>query len=128
MKIIFVISFACLCAFASCKKEINNDVVQKSSAGSNAAAAITSVKSSYWDSVFTRYGNGWTDGDGAISYKLPDGRVMWLWGDSFLDTVYPDRHRPVVGFIHNQVTTMNLTGGNFTTYYGGTKKNPLPYF
>jgi hypothetical protein len=23
---------------------------------------------------------------------------------------------------------MDMNGGNFTTYYGGTKKNPLPYF
>jgi hypothetical protein len=26
------------------------------------------------------------------------------------------------------MTTMNLQGGNFTTYYSGTKQNPLPYF
>ncbi|MEP6467693.1 MAG: DUF5005 domain-containing protein, partial [Parafilimonas sp.] len=115
-----------LIAIASCKKEaITNR--QNSSAVSNAGAVTTTI-SNYWDSVFTRYGNGWTGGDGAISYHLPDGRVMWLWGDSFLDTVYQNRHRPVVGFIHNQLTTMDMNGGNFTTYYGGTKKNPKPYF
>lgn len=114
---------------ASCKKEITQSTNSANSAtSSNATIGITATISTYWDSVFTRYGNGWTGGDGAMSYKLPDDRVMWLWGDSFLDTVYPDRHRPVVGFIHNQVTTMDLTGGNFTTYYGGTKQNPLPYF
>jgi hypothetical protein len=53
---------------------------------------------------------------------------MWLWGDSFLDTVYEDRSRPFVGFIHNQITTTDADGGNFTTYYAGTKKNPKPYF
>ena len=94
------------------------------SAAITGAKAANSVEAVYWDSVFTRYGNGWTGGDGAISYKLPDGRSLWLWGDSFLDTVYPDRHRPVVGFIHNQVTTMDADGGNFKTYYGGTKQNP----
>jgi hypothetical protein len=124
-KICFVL--LCFSLLASCKKEMHESV-QQASAVSNAVAAITTTGAGYWDSVFTRYGNGWTGGDVAVSYKLPDGRVMWLWGDSFLDTVYNDRHRPVVGFIHNQVTTMNINGGNFTTYYGGTKKNPLPYF
>ncbi len=123
----FCFTALCLLLLASCKKE-SLVKVQDASAVSNAVAAITTTEATYWDSVFTRYGNGWTGGDVAVSYKLPDGRVMWLWGDSFLDTVYQDRHRPVVGFIHNQVTTMNINGGNFTTYYSGTKSNPLPYF
>jgi hypothetical protein len=122
----FCFSVFCLCALISCKKEslVN---VQPPGADSTATAVITTTEAAYWDSVFTRYGNGWTGGDAAISYKLPDGRIMWLWGDSFLDTVYQDRHRPAVGFIHNQVTTMNGSGGNFTTYYGGTKNSPSPY-
>lgn len=116
-----------ICCIASCKKESFTNV-QNSSVTSNAVAAITTTEATYWDSVFTRYGNGWTGGDGAISYKLPDNRIMWLWGDSFLDTVYPDRHRPVVGFIHNQLTTMDINGGNFKTYYSGSKKLPKPFF
>ncbi|MEP6845228.1 MAG: DUF5005 domain-containing protein [Panacibacter sp.] len=129
MKNFFTISL-CLLLFTSCKKEFAPSQAAGSdiSSASNTMAAISSTKATYWDSVFTRYGNGWTGGDAAISYKLPDGRVMWLWGDSFLDTVYPDRHRPIIGFIHNQMTTMNLQGANFTTYYGGTTQNPLPYF
>lgn len=116
--------------FASCKKEFTATSVDSvnSTVTSNATAALTAVKATYWDSVFTRFGGGWTGGDVAVSYKLPDNRVMWLWGDSFLDTVYPDRHRPIIGFIHNQVTTMNLQGGDFVTYYGGTKQAPQPYF
>ena len=117
----------CLYTFIACKKDSFTNI-QNSVAASNAVSAITTTEATYWDSVFTRYGNGWTGGDGAISYKLPDGRVMWLWGDSFLDTVYPDRHRPVIGFIHNQLTTMDMNGSNFITYYNGTKKNPKPYF
>ena len=115
-----------LIAFASCKKDA---LTNRETANTiSNASVVTSTISNYWDSVFTRYGNGWTGGDGAISYHLPDGRVMWLWGDSFLDTVYADRHRPVIGFIHNQLTTTDINGGNFKTYYGGTKKNPKPYF
>lgn len=124
----YLILTSLLLAFAACKKEIEPVQATKVSTASNAVAALSAEKAVYWDSVFTRYGDGWTGGDGAISYRLPDGRVMWLWGDSFLDTVYPDRRRPIIGFIHNQLTTMDLQGGNFTTYHGGTKQSPLPYF
>lgn len=118
---------AILCIAGACRKEPIKNSIDASSI-SDATTAVTTTKAAYWDSVFTRYGNGWTGGDVAASYKLPDGRVIWLWGDSFLDTVYANRQRPVVGFIHNQVTTMNTSGGDFATYYGGTKRNPLPYF
>src|SRR5205809_1116463 len=89
-----------LTLFASCKKEFTTTSASTMVA-SNATTALTAEVATYWDSVFTRYGGGWTGGDVAVSYKLPDNRAMWLWGDSFLDTVYPDRHRPIIGFIHN---------------------------
>jgi hypothetical protein len=113
--------------FFSCKKEIEVNAI-RSDASNNLATPITSVKASYWDSVFTRYGGGWTGGDQAVSYKLPDGRFLWLFGDSFVDTVYPNRKRPITGFIHNTMVTMDAAGGNFTTYKKGTAKNPQPYF
>ncbi len=129
MKNLFIL-FVISALLPSCKKDlnqINNNSINASSVA-NAASDITTTKAIYWDSVFTRYGGGWTGGDAAVSYPLPDGRVMWLWGDSFLDTVYPDRHRPIIGFIHNQIVTTNLEGGEFTTYYGGIKRLPKPFF
>src|SRR6478609_2161514 len=106
----FCYTAACLFILFSCKKEAITNDHQNAVSISNAAIIMT-TEALYWDSVFTRYGNGWTGGDGAISYRLPDGRVLWLWGDSFLDTVYADRHRPVIGFIHNQITTTDINGG-----------------
>ena len=35
---------------------------------------------------FFRRTNGWVAGDGAMSIPLSDGRVLWLFGDSFVDT------------------------------------------
>ena len=32
------------------------------------------------------------------------------------------------GFIHNQMVTTDSLGGNFTTYFGGTKAAPKAYF
>jgi hypothetical protein len=44
---------------------------------------------SLWDDMFKRTGvqsspRGWTGGDGAVSALLPNGRVFWIFGDSYL--------------------------------------------
>jgi hypothetical protein len=31
----------------------------------------------------------WTGGDGAHSVRLPDGRVVWMFGDTYLGRIYP---------------------------------------
>ena len=130
MKKIYIVLAAAV-IMASCRKDINAqnaDTASSSQALGLKTAAISTTEATYFDSVFTRYGGGWTGGDAAVSYKLPDGRSLWLFGDSFLDTVYPNRTRPPVPFIHNTMVTMDANGGNFKTYYVGTPENPLPYF
>ena len=114
-------------SFASCRKEIDNSSQLTTSNNEQITGSIIATPATNFDSLFTRFGNGWTGGDGASSHVLPDGRSMWLFGDSYLDTVYPDRTRPLIGFIHNTVVLTDRAGG-FTTLYGGTKQAPLPYF
>ncbi len=127
-KIFFVLVATVL--MVSCRKDFaaNSTAASSSQALGLKTADISTTEATYFDSVFTRYGSGWTGGDQAVSYKLPDGRVLWLFGDSFLDTVYPNRTRPFVPFIHNTMVTMDTAGGSFKTYHGGTDQNPLPYF
>lgn len=38
---------------------------------------------SAWTEYFRRNSGGWTAGDATISIPLPDGRVIWLFGDSY---------------------------------------------
>jgi hypothetical protein len=38
---------------------------------------------STWTTYFRRNSGGWTAGDATISVPLPDGRVIWLFGDSY---------------------------------------------
>lgn len=49
------------------------------------------------DSLFNRYflprGEGYTGGDGTYSVLLPDGRTIWIWGDTFLGNVTEDNRR-----------------------------------
>ena len=54
-------------------------------------AGVNAVPATPFNKLFTRYGDGWTGGDAVYSVPLPDGRIIWAFGDSFLDTVYPDR-------------------------------------
>ncbi|HEY2727629.1 MAG TPA: hypothetical protein VGI61_10685, partial [Parafilimonas sp.] len=114
--------FGILCLLCTaCKKENNDAPVQPPKAN------ITAEPATYFDSLFTRFKAGeWTGGDVASSQLLPDGRSLWLFGDSFTDTVYPDRHRPYDYFIHNSIVLTDSK--NFTTLYNGTAANPQPFF
>jgi len=115
----------------ACQKNAGNDSSNKLIA-QNAiqnANGVTATTAGYFDSLFTRYNAGqWTGGDVANSYKLANGNSFWLFGDSFVDTVYPDRHRPFDAFIHNTIVLTDANRNFVTTLYGGTPKNPKPFF
>ncbi|MEZ5360512.1 MAG: hypothetical protein R3F48_16990 [Candidatus Zixiibacteriota bacterium] len=75
--------------------------------------------------LFTRYGGGWTGGNGGYSIPLPDGRTLWLFGTSFLDTVYSDRTRPAdAKYVRNCFVITD--GSDFETLHKGTPEDPLP--
>ena len=52
------------------------------------------VPDRFYNDLFTRRNGGWTGGDGTRSVALPDGRILWLFGDTFLGTIRPERSRP----------------------------------
>lgn len=127
----FVPFLSIILLIASCKKDFNN-IVNNAASVENSTQKITKITATpadYFDSLFTRYNAGeWTGGDVASSYKLPDGNSFWLFGDSFVDTVYADRHRPYDAFIHNSIVLTDANKNFVTTLYGGTAKNPKPFF
>ncbi|HET8962926.1 MAG TPA: DUF5005 domain-containing protein [Chitinophagales bacterium] len=75
-----------------------------------------------FNNFFTRYGNGWTGGDATYSCLLPDGRTVWMFGDSFLDTVHADRSRPPSGLVRN--VFMIQKGKKFKTLVSGSIDEP----
>jgi hypothetical protein len=83
------------------------------------------------DKVFTEMFNrnccGYTGGDGTISVPLPDGRVVWLFGDTFYGKVYPDnsRERTKPVFIRNSVVVQD--GDSVVTLYQGTPEHPASF-
>jgi len=78
------------------------------------------------DSLFSRYGGGWTGADATYSIKLSNGQTAWLFGDTFLGTVNPDGSRPGgIPFLNN--TIVLTRGASFNTLYGGTEEQPTAF-
>lgn len=79
-----------------------------------------------FNQLFTRFGNGWTGGDGTLSIRLPDGHTLWLFGDTFLGHVRPDGSRPLDSpLIRNCLVVQD--GENLVTRHGGTPSDPVAF-
>ncbi|KOT56541.1 MULTISPECIES: DUF4185 domain-containing protein [Streptomyces] len=93
---------------------------------------------------FTRYGNDntrvddWTAGDGTHSVRLPDGRTLWIFSDTFTDRVQPppnpfgqphhwrssDTGR-TPALIHNSLVVMDRSGHLERTLTGAGGSGPF---
>lgn len=77
----------------------------------------------YHDSTFTEYfrlnSGGWTAGDATLSVPLPDGRVIWLFGDSYIVDVDTNNNTlPCLFQIRNCMVVQDSEDlSNMTTYY-----------
>jgi hypothetical protein len=89
-----------------------------------ASNAVETQTATFYKNLFNTYGDGWTGGDGAYSIQLPDGRILWTFGDSFLGTVNPDYTR--TGPLVNNLFVIQ-DGNEITTLQGGTEENPEAY-
>ncbi len=81
----------------------------------------TSIGQSYLDTTFTNYfkrgGNGWNAGDGTSSVALPDGRTLWMFGDSHVDQgVNDDNELPCLFNARNSIMVQDQAN-NFSSYY-----------
>ncbi|MFG1764909.1 fibronectin type III domain-containing protein [Micromonospora parva] len=79
------------------------------------------------NSMFTQYGDAgghWTGGDRTFSVLLPDGRLAWLFSDTFLGSVNADGSRPSNSpMVHNTLVVQDGTTLT-TTLHGGTSAAP----
>ena len=71
--------------------------------GESVLTDTLAVPETYFTNLFIRNCCGFTGGDGTYSVLLPDGRTVWIFGDTFLGTVSPDmiRRRLSPMFIRN---------------------------
>ena len=80
-----------------------------------------------FDTLFTRFGPGWTGGDSTYSAVLPDGRTVWFFSDSFVGFVNPSRTRPRNSpMIHNSLVVQD--GEELTTLTGDIGGIPQSFF
>src|SRR4051794_33782526 len=60
-------------------------------------------------------GDGWTGGDASWSARLPDGRNMWLFGDTFVGGVGADGRRdPNSTMVRNSIVVEGRDGSSRT--------------
>ncbi|WP_203719462.1 DUF4185 domain-containing protein, partial [Asanoa siamensis] len=80
--------------------------------------------------LFTAYANtgvGWTGADSTYSGKLPGGREIWIFSDTFLGPVNPDGGRPTTApFINNSVIVRR--GSKLSTVTGTVDGEPAAIF
>ncbi len=89
-------------------------------AGGIAAGTLNTMFGTYGDA-----GNHWTGGDSTASVVLPDGRVAWLFSDTFLGTVNADGSRPANTPMVNNTLVVQDAGTNLVaTRHGGTAAQP----
>ncbi len=107
----------------SCSKEVSfDDNADADTDTQYALAGISTKPATKFTKIFDTKGNGWTGSDAAYSIGLPDGRSLWLFGDSFLDTVYADYSRPGSDLIRNCFVIQ--AGNNLTTLVTNTIDDP----
>ena len=111
-----------LTVFSSCEKQMLTDDIVENVENEYDLAGITTKKANKFNTMFNTFGNGWTGSDATYSVRLPDGRTVWMFGDSFLDTVYADYSRPSSPLIRN--TFVVQTGYSISTLVTGTIDDP----
>ncbi|MFE9649372.1 hypothetical protein ACFYO0_35750 [Streptomyces sp. NPDC006365] len=67
--------------------------------------------------------DGWTGGDSTYSFRLPDGRQLYLFSDTFLGPLNADGTRPTSAKFINSSFVIR-SGDTLTTVHGGSKSNP----
>ena len=87
----------------------------------NVAAAID--PDTAFNNQFRREIGGWIAADATYSILLPDGRTLWLFGDTFIGKV--DENNAILPgsrFIRNSAVLQE--GDQLQTLFGGTRENP----
>ncbi|MEU8184231.1 phospholipase A2 [Micromonospora sp. NPDC049047] len=99
-------------------------------APARAVSTVAPMSAAGANAMWTAYGNSagrhWTGGDRTVSVALPDGRVAWLFSDTYLGTVNGDGSRPPSAMIHNALVVQD-DSGLVETRYGGTPTEPTSF-
>jgi len=84
------------------------------------------VPDSTFNTLIRTENGGWVAGDATYSIALPDGRTLWLFGDSFIGTVNSDSSL-VSGASMIRNCAVIQTGDTMTAMYQGTFEDPVDF-
>ncbi|WP_328994780.1 DUF5005 domain-containing protein [Kribbella sp. NBC_01245] len=87
--------------------------------GPQTAAALNTAFNTYGDTS-----GEWSGADGTASVTLPDGRVAWLFSDSYIGPVNADHSRPKTTPMINNSIVIQTSAGLTDTIMGGTTTAP----
>ncbi|WP_155372813.1 phospholipase A2 [Catellatospora vulcania] len=91
-----------------------------------AASAVEPTVADTLKSAFNTYGDTsgkWAGGDGTVSVPLPDGRIAWLFADTFVGAVNADHSlSSTATMVNNAIVVQD--GTQLTTLTGGTPQAP----
>jgi hypothetical protein len=71
--------------------------------------AHEATKVSQFNTLHRSDGPGWLSSDGTKSVRLPDGRVMWAYGDTLIGTAKDGKVTKLDGFLRNSIVVQNGT-------------------
>lgn len=60
-----------------------------------------------WNAVFDRR-DGWTGADGAATVALGDGRVLWLFGDTWIGSIRGGKRQPGATMVNNSIAVHSV--------------------
>ncbi len=75
-----------------------------------------------YNEYFYQKGDGFTGGDGTYSVLLPDGRTIWIFGDTFVGAVNEDNTRTKTDPIYIRNSLIVQKGNSFEFLYNDTGK------
>lgn len=87
---------------------------------------VSAVPDQALNARFTAYGNsgaGWTGADSTWSARLPGGRELFLFSDTFLGPITPPTRPTTAPLVHNSFVQIDAHG-RMSTILGGTREHP----
>jgi len=84
------------------------------------------VPDSTFNTLLRTENGGWVAGDATYSIALPDGRTLWLFGDSFIGTANPDSSLADGASMIRNCAVLQ-TGDSMEAMYQGTFENPIDF-
>jgi hypothetical protein len=92
------------------------------------APAVATVRiDAALNTTFSQYAettpDGWTGGDSTFSVRIPDGRTLWLFSDTFLGPLNKNGTRPANAHVVNNSFVVQA-GSRLTTVVGGAPGRP----